>query len=82
MIGFQIISLSRAGKRSRFFFILAGTTVVALGREKLVYGEAHLFKDIAGVLGVGTAFFRWHTEIVDGHQHLYVANELYDGEDP
>ncbi len=55
--------------------------VVALWREELVNRETHFFEHIAGVFGVRAAFLSRHTEIVDRHQHLHVANELNDSED-
>ena len=54
--------------------------VVALGREELVDREAHFLENVARIFRVGTAFLRRHTEVINGHQHLHVADELYDGE--
>lgn len=55
--------------------------VIAFRREELVNGETHLLEHIAGVFGIWATFFCRHTEIVDRHQHLYVANQLNDGKD-
>lgn len=60
----------------------AAALVVDLGREELVHGEAHLLEQVAGVVARRAALLGGHAEIVHRHEHLDVAHELYDGEDP
>ena len=54
--------------------------VGSLRREELIHRETHFLEDIAGAFGVGTAFLGGHAEIVDGHEHLHITDQLDDGE--
>ena len=69
------------GDAKRVFFKLATARIVTFGREKLFYGEVHFFEHFTGVFAVvGGAFFGGNAKIIDGHQHLHVAYQLYNSE--
>ncbi len=49
--------------------------------EELVNRETHLVEQITGIFACGRAFLVRHTIVVYRHQHLHIANKLYDGKD-
>ena len=63
--------------------LFAAAALVSLvpGREEFVHGEAHFAEQVTGVVGGGTALLAGQAVVVHRDQHLYVAYQLYDGED-
>lgn len=67
----------------RLFAALAAVAQVRRsGREKFVGGEVDPAEQLAGVVAGRDAFLFRHAEIVSGDQHLHIAHDLDDGEQP
>lgn len=60
----------------------AAVVVPHLGREKFIRGEFDAPEQLAGIIRGGDALLAGDAEIVGGDEHLHVAHNLHDGEQP
>ena len=60
----------------------ATAVLLVMRREESVHGELNFAEGFARVVGITTALFLRNTEIIRGNEHLHIAFQLNDRENP